>query len=79
MALTAQQLEQQKQLAERIRDYLRRADERLRRGMLVEPAEDNARFLIESARALAPHESEIAPRLYEDSQGINRGLFFVPR
>jgi hypothetical protein len=30
-------------------------------------------------RALAPHESEIAPRLYEDSQGINRGLFFVPR
>jgi hypothetical protein len=30
-------------------------------------------------RVLAPHDSEIAPRLFEDSQGINRGLFFVPR
>src|SRR5205807_1597908 len=54
-----QELEQQKQLDERIRDYLRRADERLRRGMLVEPAEDNARFLIESARALAPSDPDV--------------------
>jgi hypothetical protein len=30
-------------------------------------------------RVAVPHESEIAPRLYEDSPGINRGLFFVPR
>ena len=54
-----QELEQQKQLGERVRDYLRRADERLRRGMLVEPAEDNARFLIESARALAPSDPDV--------------------
>lgn len=31
------------------------------------------------SRVAVPHESEMAPRLYEDSPGINRGLFFVPR
>ena len=41
---------------DRVRDYLRRASEQMRRGALLEPAQNNARFFIESARALAPDD-----------------------
>jgi TonB family protein len=58
VAEARQQLEQKK-LGERVRDYLRRADDSMRRGSLIEPAEDNAQFFIESARALAPNDSEV--------------------
>ena len=40
-------------------DYLAKATERLREGQLVEPAQDNARFFIESARAVAPNEPQV--------------------
>lgn len=50
---------QQKRLDERIRDYLGRANERMRGGELLEPAQDNAQFYIESARALAPDDVEV--------------------
>ena len=53
-----QQLEQKK-LDGRVSDYLTKAAERMRRGELVEPAQDNARFFIESARAVAPNEPEV--------------------
>jgi TonB family protein len=44
----------QKQLEARIADYLSRGRDALARGALIAPVEDNARFYIESARALAP-------------------------
>ena len=44
------------QVNERVRDLLRLAGERLRSGSLTEPASDNARFYLESARALAPRD-----------------------
>jgi TonB family protein len=53
-----QQLEQ-KQLDDRVTDLLAKAAERTRNGQFVEPAEDNARFFIESARALAPNRPEV--------------------
>ena len=43
----------------RVNDFLRRAGDRLRAGALVEPAQNNARFFIESARAIAPNQSEV--------------------
>jgi TonB family protein len=43
----------------RVQDFLRRANERLRQGALVEPAQNNARFFIESARALAPNQADV--------------------
>jgi TonB family protein len=58
VAEARQELEQKK-LDDRIGDYLAKADERLRRGQLVEPAQDNARFFIESARAVAPNEPQV--------------------
>jgi TonB family protein len=42
-----------------VSDYLAKAADRLRRGQLVEPAQDNARFFIESARAVAPNEAQV--------------------
>jgi protein TonB len=48
------------QVNERVRDLLRLAGERLRSGRLTEPASDNARFYLESARALAPREPGVA-------------------
>jgi TonB family protein len=48
-----QQLEQ-KELEERIAGFLAKAADRMNRGEWVEPAQDNARFFIESARAIAP-------------------------
>lgn len=50
---------EQKNTDERVRDFLRRADDRMRRGQLVEPAQDNARFFIESAQAIAPNDPEV--------------------
>ncbi len=40
----------------RVRELLRLAGERLRSGNLTEPSSDNARFYLESARALAPRD-----------------------
>jgi TonB family protein len=53
-----QELEQQKS-DERISDYLAKANERLSSGAILEPAEDNARFFVESARALAPQDAQV--------------------
>jgi TonB family protein len=49
------EFEQQK-VDDRVREFLRRAANRVRSGALVEPAQDNARFFIESARAIAPND-----------------------
>src|SRR5437762_1928150 len=43
-----------------VADFLKRAREALADGQLVEPAERNARFYIESARALAPQDPGVA-------------------
>src|SRR5437899_474332 len=43
-----------------VADFLKRAREALADGHLVEPAERNARFYIESARALAPQDPGVA-------------------
>jgi TonB family protein len=53
-----QELEQRK-LDDRVGDYLAKAAQRLRNGQLVEPPQDNARFFIESARAVAPNEPQV--------------------
>ena len=55
---TRQELEQ-KQLDARIHDFVSRANDRMRDGQLVEPAQDNAQFYLESARALAPNDAEV--------------------
>jgi TonB family protein len=49
----------QRDIENRVSDFLRRANERLRQGALVEPAQNNARFFIESARAIAPNQNEV--------------------
>jgi TonB family protein len=49
----------QKQLDSRIADYLSRGRDALARGALIAPVEDNARFYIESARALAPADAGV--------------------
>jgi TonB family protein len=49
----------QKKVDERVADFLRRATDRLRAGALVEPAQNNARFFIESARAIAPNDTSV--------------------
>ncbi len=48
------------QVNERVRELLRLAGDKLRRGDLTEPASDNARFYLESARTLAPREPGLA-------------------
>ncbi len=53
-----QQLAQQ-QVDERVVEFLRRGREALLRGQLIEPPEQNARFLIEAARALAPGDAGV--------------------
>ena len=55
----ARQELEHKQLDTRIREFLSRANERMRDGQLMEPAQDNARFYIESARTLAPGDTEV--------------------
>jgi len=59
------------QVNERVRELLRLSRERLRTGSLTEPASDNARFYLESARALAPRDAGVA-RL--STQLTNRAL-----
>ncbi len=49
----------QRSIDNRVSDFLRRANERLRQGALVEPAQNNARFFIESARAIAPNQGDV--------------------
>lgn len=49
----------QKQLDERVADFLLRGREALATGALIEPPEQNARFLFESARALAPQDPAV--------------------
>lgn len=55
----ARQELEHKKLDERIQEYVTRANERLRSGDLLEPAQDNAQFYVESARALAPNDAEV--------------------
>ena len=55
----------QKQLDSRVADFLSRGREALARGALLAPAEDNARFYIESARALAPRDAAVQQSLQE--------------
>ncbi len=50
---------EQKKFDGRVTDYLRRASDRMRKGDLLEPPQDNARFFIESARAIAPADPEV--------------------
>jgi TonB family protein len=59
VAQARRELEAQ-QVTERVRELLRLGNERLRSGSLTEPASDNARFYLESARALAPREPGVA-------------------
>jgi protein TonB len=49
----------QRSIDNRVNDFLRRANDRLRAGALVEPAQNNARFFIESARAIAPNQNDV--------------------
>ena len=49
----------QKQLDARVTDFLSRGRDALARGALVAPLKDNARFYIESARALAPGAASV--------------------
>jgi TonB family protein len=55
----ARQELEQKRLDDRVRDYINRANDCMQRGALIEPAQDNAQFYIESARALAPSDAEV--------------------
>src|SRR6185312_3136876 len=50
---------EQKKFDDRVSEYLRKSAERMRRGQLIEPPQDNARFYIESARAIAPSDNEV--------------------
>ncbi len=50
---------EQKKFDERVSDYLRKSAERMRRGSLIDPAQDNARFYVESARAIAPNDADV--------------------
>jgi protein TonB len=49
----------QKQVDERTAEFLRRGREALGRDRLIEPPEQNARFFIEAARALAPADAAV--------------------
>jgi protein TonB len=48
-----------------VADYLSRGREALARGALLAPVEDNARFYIQSARALAPGDAAVQQSLQE--------------
>lgn len=52
---------QQQEVEGRAASLLALADARIRSGALLEPAQDNARFYIESARALAPQVAGLRP------------------
>jgi len=55
----ARQELQHKELDARVQDFVHRANDRMRDGALLQPAQDNAQFYIESARALAPNDAEV--------------------
>jgi TonB family protein len=55
----------QKQLDVRVADYLSHGREALARGALIAPVQDNARFYIESARALAPADAAVQHSLQQ--------------
>ncbi|HEV7713990.1 MAG TPA: TonB family protein [Steroidobacteraceae bacterium] len=59
MSQARSELEQRKVVDDRVSDFLRRASDRIRTGALVEPAQNNARFFIESARAIAPNDGDV--------------------
>jgi protein TonB len=71
----------QKQVEARITDFLSRAREALAAGAVLEPPEQNARFFVESARALAPNNAavlaargELAARLLSEAhQAVSAG------
>lgn len=52
---------QQREVDAQAAGFLALADERTKSGALLAPAQDNARFYIESARALAPEDAAIGP------------------
>jgi len=54
LAAEARQELAQKQVDTRVADYLARSRDAMSRNQLIAPVEDNARFYLESARALAP-------------------------
>ncbi len=58
VATARRQLEEQ-QVDGRVSDFLQQAQQRVRTGALIEPAENNARFFIESAAALAPDQPSV--------------------
>jgi TonB family protein len=72
---------QRQQVDERVRELLDEAALRLQRGALLEPASDNARFYLESARTLAPRDARLARLsqqlrnrlLTEARQSVGRG------
>jgi TonB family protein len=55
----------QKQVDGRAAEFLRRGREALLRGRLIDPPEQNARFFIESARALAPADAAVQQAMQE--------------
>jgi TonB family protein len=55
----------QKQIDSRVADYLSRGHQALARGALIAPVEANARFYIESARALAPGDAAVQQSMRE--------------
>jgi TonB family protein len=55
----ARQELQHKELDARVQDFVHRANARMRDGALLQPAQDNASFYLESARALAPNDAEV--------------------
>ena len=71
----------QKQVGERVTELLTRTREALGSGALIEPAEQNAHFYIESARTLAPNDpavqqarADLATRLLaEGRQAVTAG------
>lgn len=58
VAETKRELEQ-KRFDQRVGDYLRKALDRLKKGDVLEPPQDNARFFVESARAIAPTDPDV--------------------
>jgi len=49
----------QQQVDARVADFLARAHEALERGAIIEPPQQNARFYVESAQALAPGDAQV--------------------
>jgi len=59
LAAEARQELAQKQVDTRVADYLARSRDAMSHNQLIAPVEDNARFYIESARALAPTDPAV--------------------